>query len=1450
MLSASTTTAFQGSSVNAWNFVAYVTNTVANPAISFTYSSGSVDAHNRFYADAVQFQYLADAATTVEITGFSPGTGPAGTAVTITGTAFDAVTAVRFNGTSAAFTLVSSTEIHATVPATATTGKIEVATPFGSVLSSTDFIVSQPPAITSFSPASGPVGSLVTISGASLGGATTVTFNGLSADFTVVSSSSITATVPANATTGRIAVTTPDGSSVSATDFVVTQPPTISSFSPIGGTVGSLVTINGANLDAVTAVKFNGVTAPFTVLSASSIRATVPSGANTGPISVTSPSGSAQTEADFTIVPGTPGHLFADPSAAGLPAGTEYPPGSGHLVGLNLFASLQAAIEAASPGDQIHVAPGDYSGVTIGKNLALTSANGAVVHGASPALTVTGGMVAVTNITFTTATDDPAILVTGGALTLSGCVVQPSTGGIGILATNEASVSLLGSQLLSGAVGLEVDGAKALVENTVFSGQSAAAMRVLNGAIVDAGDCAGGNVTGLGTGSGANGSSAGGNEFGGHEGGLPWAIKNLNTSSQPTILAQNNHFGASQNIELLLYDDTDDPALSAVTFSQPVLTVSCPPNVSVPCLGDAPAGAQTLAAFLAQGGVASSSPASVSFIDGPLTPGPVEGTITRTYTITDDCGGSADCAQTITVHDTFAPVITTCAINQVLAAGPDCAALVPDLTTQIVATDNCGTVNLSQTPAAGTLIPLGPTVVTITASDLGGNSSDCAATLLVVDATPPSVTCQNISVNLIDGFAGITAAQVITSASDNCGSVDLSVSPNIFTCANIGPNAVVVAARDVHGNVSTCNATVTVIFAQAAVMIHCPADLSVPCLAGVPAAAATLAEFQAQGGAFSDSSATLSHIDGPLTPGPVEGTITRTYTITDACGGSVSCAQTITVHDTESPAIATCATNQVLPAGLACAALVPDLTTQILASDNCGTVHLSQNPVAGTLIPLGPTMVTITASDLGGNSSDCTATLLVVDATPPSVTCQNISVNLVDGFAGITTAQVVTSASDNCGSVDLSVSPNTFTCANIGPNAVIVTARDVHGNVSTCNATVTVIFAEAAVMITCPADLSVPCLAGVPAAAATLAEFEAQGGAFSDSSATLSHIDTPLTPGPVQGTITRTYTITDACGGSTSCIQTITVEDTISPVIACSPNIITNTSPGQCSQVVNFVSSATDNCAGVLLDCSPASGAVFLTGATTVNCTATDAAGHSAQCNFTVQVNDLEAPAIVCANNRIAEATSPSGTPVSFTTTATDNCGPVVIFCSHTSGSVFPIGSTQVFCTACDLNANCSSCHFTVTVADTTAPSLVCLTNRVVACNRPDGAVVSFAPTVSDSGDASPSVICTPPSGSLFPAQTTTAVNCTAADFSHNSSSCSFTVQVIEAPISLTVTRQGADLVLSWPVTCVSYLLDETPSLELPVPWVQSVTPIVVVDFTNTVTETMSANRFFRLRAP
>jgi hypothetical protein len=139
----------------------------------------------------------------------------------------------------------TDTQITVTVPVGATTGKISVTNPTATGTSATDFTVIVTPSITSFTPSNGAIGSTVTLTGLHLTGATAVTFNGTAATtFTVNTDTQITVTVPAGATTGKIAVTNPAGTGTSATDYTVNPPPLLSLANPATGTQGQTLDVN------------------------------------------------------------------------------------------------------------------------------------------------------------------------------------------------------------------------------------------------------------------------------------------------------------------------------------------------------------------------------------------------------------------------------------------------------------------------------------------------------------------------------------------------------------------------------------------------------------------------------------------------------------------------------------------------------------------------------------------------------------------------------------------------------------------------------------------------------------------------------------------------------------------------------------------------------------------------------------------------------------------------------------------------------------------------------------------------------------------------------------------------------------------------------------------------------------------------------------------------------
>lgn len=249
---------------------------------------------------------------TPSITSFAPAQAIRGASVVISGTNFDTNplnNTVAFNGVPAEVISATSSEITVKVPAAATSGKITVTVDEITGTSSNDFTVLFPPVISTFSPASGPVGTTVLISGTNfdaLPANNQLTFNGVVATITEASPTSLTAVVPPGASTGKITVVVNGLAVSSSSDFTVLIPPTITSFNPISGIVGSVVTISGTNFDLTASnnqVTFNGVSAQVISSTSTTITVQVPVGASTGPIGITINGLGALSSALFTVIP-------------------------------------------------------------------------------------------------------------------------------------------------------------------------------------------------------------------------------------------------------------------------------------------------------------------------------------------------------------------------------------------------------------------------------------------------------------------------------------------------------------------------------------------------------------------------------------------------------------------------------------------------------------------------------------------------------------------------------------------------------------------------------------------------------------------------------------------------------------------------------------------------------------------------------------------------------------------------------------------------------------------------------------------------------------------------------------------------------------------------------------------------------------------------------------------
>ena len=280
-------------------------------------------------------EFMVTVASAPEILSFSPMSGPERSIVVVTGTNFSAVPSenmVSFGGGVAAAvpTNVSTMSLTVVVPVGAQTGAITVEVNGQTATSTESFMVDNDavaaPVIAGFSPAVGPEGSVVVITGANFSdmvGENVVRFGGVEAATPMnVSPTSLTVIVPVDAQTGAITVEVGGQTATSTGSFTVDNSvaatPAVGGFSPTSGSVGTPVVITGANFSAVPSenmVSFGGGVAASepTDVSPTSLTVVVPAGAVSGPITVEVNGQTATSLSSFTVtsVPGAPMSLVA-----------------------------------------------------------------------------------------------------------------------------------------------------------------------------------------------------------------------------------------------------------------------------------------------------------------------------------------------------------------------------------------------------------------------------------------------------------------------------------------------------------------------------------------------------------------------------------------------------------------------------------------------------------------------------------------------------------------------------------------------------------------------------------------------------------------------------------------------------------------------------------------------------------------------------------------------------------------------------------------------------------------------------------------------------------------------------------------------------------------------------------------------------------------------------------
>jgi gliding motility-associated-like protein len=689
------------------------------------------------------------------------------------------------------------------------------------------------------------------------------------------------------------------------------------------------------------------------------------------------------------------------------------------------------------------------------------------------------------------------------------------------------------------------------------------------------------------------------------------------------------------------------------------------------------------------------------------------GVNTVILTATDASGNIGTATATVTIEDTINPI----AIAQNIIVPLDAAgnAVITPAQINNGSTDNCviGTMALDITSFDCTNVGVNTVILTIT--DTSGNIDTASAIVTVEDSMLPTVLTQNITVQLdATGNAVITPSQINNGSTDNCGIDTMVLDVTAFNCANVGTNTVTLTVTDVNGNTATGTATVTVEDVMVPTVITQNITVQLDATGNV-----VIIPAQINNGSTDNCAIDTMVLDVTAFNCTNIGVNTVTLTVTDVNGNSATGTATVTVEDTIIPTVIT--QDIVVQLDAAGTAVITPAQINNGSTDNCGIDTIVLDVTAFDCTDLGANTVILTVTDVNGNSANATAVVTVQDTILPVAIAQNITVNLdaVTGLITIIPAQIDNGSSDNC-TFQLSLNVTDFDCNDIGANPVQLSVTDVAGNITTANAVVTVLDSTAPTVITQPFTIPLN-----PNGEILLVPAQVDGGSFDNCGIVTRSVTPNLFSCSDLGDHTVTLTVADNSGNSSSATAIVTVIDNIKPVVitqnitvplgqngtvTVTPQQVDNGSTDKCGIDSMSLDISTFDCTDI--------------GAHNVVLTVTDVGGNSATANAVVTIVDTTGPVI--ASPPLTLFLDANGqavlTVADVSNGITDNCGIQSIVLNKTAFTCVDLGTNKVTVVATDVNNNITQQQIAITIADVIVP--VAIAQDITVALDTDGFVV------------------------------------------------------------------------------------------------------------------------------
>ena len=669
-----------------------------------------------------------------------------------------------------------------------------------------------------------------------------------------------------------------------------------------------------------------------------------------------------------------------------------------------------------------------------------------------------------------------------------------------------------------------------------------------------------------------------------------------------------------------------------------------------------------------------------------------------TYTATDVNGNSDTCTAMVTVEDMVAPTMVCQALTlQLNASG---MATLNAIDIDGGSTDACGIASRSVDVSTFDCTNLGANNVELTVTDVNGNSASCIAIVTIEDMINPVAAAMDITVGInTSGSTTILGTDVDNGSTDNCAITTYSVSPDTFTCADVGtPVAVVLTVTDASGNSHTANANVTVVDNVPPSVVCQNITMSLDASGNV-----NITPADVDGGSSVSCGTLVSSIDISSFDCTNIGQNNVVLTVTNSNNVSRSCTAVVTIVDLAAPVVVCQDISVVLDGSGNATITAADIDNG--SSDNCGIASTTLDITSFDCSDVGTNNVQLTVTDINGNSSVCSAVVTVSDDIPPIVACQNITLQLdATGNASIVALDVDSGSTDFCGIASRSIDVSSFDCNDIGANTVVLTVTDTSGNSASCNAIVTVEDTVGPAVICQNITVQLD-----TAGTATIAASDIDNGSTDSCGIATLDIDQIFFSCANIGSNNVTLTVTDVNGNSSSCTATVTVEDNIPPTISCQDITVQLDASGNANISVFDIDGGSSDACGIAtssidisaFDCDDL-------GINSVTLTVSDLNGNVSTCVANVTIQDVEDPVIDCPG--VLTETITPGTLytvpdfiASNVITASDNCSSILTTVSQAPviGSQLAVGTYSGSILTEDESGNQESCVFTLIVSDT-----------------------------------------------------------------------------------------------------------------------------------------------------